>query len=117
MLDQMATLKGTTGIKVKSGPTSSEYYIGLDENVTPSNNLSVRKAVLYAVNTSEITQSATFGYGIVLKSVIAPTIESYTPAFQNYTFNVTSWLFLPEKDRLPEVQCARVHFPNPQHFL
>ncbi len=88
-LDQMATLKGTTGIKVKSGPTSSEYYIGLDENVTPFNNLSVRKAVLYAVNTSEITQYSTFGYGIVLKSVIAPTIESYTPAFQNYTFNVT----------------------------
>ncbi len=88
-LDQISTLKGSAGVKVKSGPTSSEYYIGLDQNVTPFNNLSVRKAVLYAVNTSEITQFSTFGYGIPIKSVIAPTIESYIPAFQNYTFNVT----------------------------
>lgn len=88
-LEQIPTLQKTAGIKVKAGPTSSEYYIGLDENVTPFNNLSIRKAMLYAVNATQITEYSTFGYGIPLESVIAPTIESYTPTFAQYQYNVT----------------------------
>jgi len=88
-LDQMATLKNYSSIRVEAGPTSSEYYIGLDENVTPFNNVDVRKAIEYAVNTTQLTEYSTFGYGIVIHSVIAPTIESYIPAFENYTYNLT----------------------------
>ena len=88
-LQQMPTIQKTSGLKVKAGPTSSEYYIGLDENVTPFNNLSVRKAMLYAINATQITEFATSGYGIPLESVIAPTIESYTPSFSQYRYNLT----------------------------
>ncbi len=88
-LNEMSTVKNYTGVKIKAGPTSSEYYIGLDQNVTPFGNLDVRKAIEYAVNTTNLTQYSTFGYGIGIKSVIAPTIESYTPAFKNYTTNLT----------------------------
>ena len=88
-LDQMNNLKNYTNVKVKSGPTSSEYYIGLDENVTPFNNLSVRKAIEYAVNASVLTAHSTFGYGTTIYSGMAPTIEAYTPAFKMYQQNVT----------------------------
>ncbi|GGM77217.1 diguanylate phosphodiesterase [Thermogymnomonas acidicola] len=88
-LNQMSTLSNYTNLKVKAGPTSSEYYIGLDENVTPFNNLDVRKAIEYAVNATQLTQFSTFGYGLPIQSVIAPTIESYIPAFKNYTQNLT----------------------------
>lgn len=88
-LSEMSTLQTYSNVKVKAGPTSSEYYVGLDENTTPFQNLDVRKAIEYAVNTTAITNYSTFGYGIPLKSVIAPTIESYFPAFANYTYNLT----------------------------
>ncbi len=88
-LQQMSTVKNYSGVKVKAGPTSSEYYVGLDENVTPFNNLSVRKAMEYALNTTAITQYSLFGYGVTIKSAMSPTIEAYTPAFKNYTYNMT----------------------------
>ncbi len=88
-LDQIGNLKNYTNVKVKSGPTSSEYYIGMDENVTPFNNLSVRKAVEYAVNASVLTAHSTFGYGTPIYSGMAPTIEDYKPYFNMYKQNVT----------------------------
>lgn len=88
-LDQMSTVANYTNVTVKAGPTSSEYYIGLDQNVTPFNNLSVRKAVEYALNVSQIVKYSTFGFGVKLESVISPTIESYIPAFQNYSYNLS----------------------------
>ncbi|MCL4448009.1 MAG: ABC transporter substrate-binding protein, partial [Candidatus Thermoplasmatota archaeon] len=78
-LDQMNTIKNYTNLKVEAGPTSSEYYIGLDENVTPFNNVDVRKAIEYAVNVSDLVYYSTFGYGVPLKDVMAPSIESYIP--------------------------------------
>ena len=86
---QMASLATYKNVQVSSGPTSSEYYIGLDENVTPFNNTLVRQAMEYAVNQTKLVQDSTYGFGIPIKSVIAPTIESYTPAFSNYTYNPT----------------------------
>lgn len=88
-LDQMNTIKNYTNLKVEAGPTSSEYYIGLDENVTPFNNVDVRKAIEYAVNVSDLVYYSTFGYGVPLKDVMAPSIESYIPAFANYTYNLS----------------------------
>lgn len=88
-LDQMSTVKNYSNVQVKAGPTSSEYYIGLDENMTPFKNLSVRKAMEYALNTTQITKYSTFGYGVQIESAMSPTIEAYTPAFKNYTYNLT----------------------------
>ena len=88
-LDQIGNLKNYTNVKVKSGPTSSEYYIGLDENVTQFANLSVRKAIEYAVNASVITAHSTFGYGTPIFSGMAPTIEDYKPYFKNYSQNLS----------------------------
>ncbi len=89
-LSEMSTVQGYSNVKVKAGPTSSEYYVGLDENTTPFQNLDVRKAIEYAVNVSDVTNYSTYGYGIPLKSVMASSIESYIPAFQNYTYNLTT---------------------------
>ncbi|MDS0256890.1 ABC transporter substrate-binding protein [Thermoplasmatales archaeon AK] len=88
-LDQMSTLKNYTNINIEAGPTSSEYYIGLDENVSPFNNLDVRLAIEYAVNRTQLTQYSTFGYGLPIQSAMAPTIEGYIPAFKNYTLNLS----------------------------
>ena len=88
-LAQINTVRNYSNVKVISGPTSSEWYIGLDENVTPFNNLDVRKAIEFAVNPAQLTQYSTFGFGIPIKSVIAPTVESYIPAFKNYTQNLS----------------------------
>ncbi|MEM3675491.1 MAG: ABC transporter substrate-binding protein [Thermoplasmataceae archaeon] len=100
-LDQMSTLKNYPNIKIEAGPTSSEYYIGMDENVTPFNNLDVRLAVEYAVNTINLTKYSTFGFGLPIKSAIAPTIESYIPAFQNYTQNLTKAKYYLSKSPYP----------------
>jgi len=88
-LDEMSTIASTSGLKVKAGPTSSEYYIGMDENVTPFNNTDVRIAINYAVNVSQLTANSVFNYGIPLYDTMAPTIEAYIPAFKNYTYNLS----------------------------
>jgi ABC-type transport system substrate-binding protein len=46
-------------------------------------------AIALTTNTSALTAYSTFGYGIPIHSVIASTIESYTPTFANYTFNTS----------------------------
>ncbi len=88
-VDQMSAVKNYTNVKVKAGPTSSEYYIGLDENMTPFDNLSVWKAIEYAVNASLQTAHSTFGYGTPIYSGMAPTIEDYKPYFNMYQQNIT----------------------------
>ena len=84
---QMSSLATYKNVQVSSGPTSSEYYIGLDENVTPFNNTLVRQAMEFATNQTELVKYSTYGFGIPIQSVIAKSIESYTPAFKNYSFN------------------------------
>jgi len=86
-LDEMKTVKNYTNVKIDTSPTSSEYYIGMDENVSVLKNLDVRQAIEYALNRTTLVYESTFGYGIPLQSVIAPSVADYTPAFQNYTFN------------------------------
>ena len=86
---QLSTVRNYSGVQVSAGPTSSEYYIGLDENVTPFNNTLVRQAMIYATNQTDIVSHSTYGTGIPIHSVIAPTIESYYNAFANYSYNPT----------------------------
>ena len=86
-LEEMNTVKNYTKVKIDTSPTSSEYYIGMDENVSVLQNLDVRQAIEYALNRTTIVDQSTFGYGIPLQSVIAPSVQDYTPAFENYTFN------------------------------
>lgn len=82
--------KNNTNVKLSVSPTSSEWYIGLNENMTPFHNLSMRKAVNYAVNASNIVKHSTFGYGVQLQSVIAPSIEAYNKsAWLQYEQNLT----------------------------
>lgn len=101
-LSQMSSLKNYTNLKIKSGPTSSEFYIGMCENVTPFDNLSVRKAIEYAVNTTALTNYSTYGFGLPIKSVMAPSIEAYTPAFQNYTLNLSKARFYLNQSAYPK---------------
>ena len=88
-LNEISTVKNYSNVKIDIAPTSSEYYVGFDQNVTPLNNLDLRMAIEYAVNRSQLVQYSTFGYAVPLQSVIAPSVSGYYPSFENYTQNLT----------------------------
>jgi peptide/nickel transport system substrate-binding protein len=65
------------------GSTSGAWWIYLDQNVFPFNNLSVREAIAHAVNYEQIIQQAFGGYGSQWVGPVPPAYPYYNP--QNLT--------------------------------
>ena len=63
----ISTLKGHSNLIVQADPTvygstSGSWWIYLDQNVAPFNNLSVREAITHAINYTQIISQAFGGY-------------------------------------------------------
>jgi peptide/nickel transport system substrate-binding protein len=62
------------------GSTSGSWWIYLDQNAYPFNNLSVRAAVAHAVNYDQIIQQAFGGYASQWVGPVPPAYPYYNPA-------------------------------------
>jgi peptide/nickel transport system substrate-binding protein len=72
------------------GSTSGSWWIYLDQNVFPFNNLSVRAAIAHAVNYNQIIQQAFGGYANQWVGPVPPPYPDYNPAnLSPYQYNLT----------------------------
>ncbi len=72
------------------GSTSGSWWIYMNQSVFPFNNLSVREAIVHAINYPQIIQDAFGGYGTQWVGPVPPAYPYYNP--QNlppYQYNLT----------------------------
>ena len=62
------------------GSTSGSWWIYLNQNVAPFNNLSVREAIAHAINYPQIIAEAFGGYAIRWVGPVPPAYPYYNPA-------------------------------------
>ncbi len=72
------------------GATSGSWWIYLNQNIFPFNNLSVRAAIAHAVNYDQIIQQAFGGYGSTWVGPVPPSYPYYNPSnLTPYQYNLT----------------------------
>jgi peptide/nickel transport system substrate-binding protein len=87
-------LKGNPCVTVQPlpdiyGATGGSWWIYLNQNVFPFNNLSVREAIAHAVDYNQIIQLAFGGYATQWVGPVPPSYPYYNPAgLANYSFNL-----------------------------
>ncbi len=91
------TLKGQSNLIVSEDPivygaTSGSWWIYLDQNVAPFDNLSVREAITHAIDYSQIINQAFGGYATQWVGPVPPSYpydNAATANLPNYAYNLT----------------------------
>jgi peptide/nickel transport system substrate-binding protein len=72
------------------GSTAGAWWIYMNQNTPPFNNISVRKAVVHAINYDRIIQVAFGGYGTRWVGPVPPEYPNYNPdGLTPYKYNLT----------------------------
>ncbi len=72
------------------GATSGSWWVFMNQSVFPFNNLSVREAIVHAINYQSIIQNAFGGYGSQWVGPVPPSYPYYNPQnLPNYAYNLT----------------------------
>jgi peptide/nickel transport system substrate-binding protein len=72
------------------GATAGSWWIYMDQNAAPFNNLSVREAVVHAINYPEIIQDAFGGYAQQWVGPVPPSYPDYNPThLANYSYDLS----------------------------
>lgn len=87
-------LQGISGVTVQAlptvyGATSGSWWIYMNQNTPPFNNLSVREAIAHAINYTQIIQQAFGGYGTQWVGPVPPSYPYYNPqSLAPYAYNL-----------------------------
>lgn len=87
-------LNGVSGVTTQAlptvyGATSGSWWIYMNQNTYPFNNLSVREAIAHAINYTQIIQQAFGGYATQWVGPVPPSYPYYNPgALQPYQYNL-----------------------------
>ena len=83
---QIETLEhGPVTVSVVEQP--SVYYVTLNNGKAPFDDVRVRKALNYAVDTQAIIKAVVGGYATKATGIIAPSIQGYTDDVAKYTYD------------------------------
>ncbi|HYK93470.1 MAG TPA: ABC transporter substrate-binding protein [Thermoplasmata archaeon] len=87
-------LQGVSCVTVQAlptvfGATAGSWWIYMNQNTYPFNNLSVREAIVHAINYQQIIQDAFGGYAEQWVGPVPPSYPDYNPTnLPNYTYNL-----------------------------
>lgn len=101
-LKDMADLAKDPNVQVLQAPSINIFYIAINTQRKPFNDVRVRQALNYAINKENLIRYVQFGYGRQLKSPIPEGMPGYDPSFWHYEYN-------PEKAKQ---LLAQAGYPN-----
>ena len=82
---QDETHQGKYGLISKSG--LNIVYVGMNQGVPPFDNLSVRQAINYAVDTDTIVKTITKRGATPIKGILPPGVAGFDPEFRGYGYD------------------------------
>ncbi len=91
----VAELQGVACVTVKAlptvfGATAGSWWIYMNQNTYPFNNLSVREAVVHSIDYQTMIQDAFGGYATQWVGPVPPSYPDYNPTnLPNYSYNPT----------------------------
>ena len=81
-------LKGNDKVVVHEQPSNAVRWFFINTNVEPTNNIDVRKAIAYALDTQGLTNAVFGEHAIPATSFFAPNIMGHTSDLELYNYNV-----------------------------
>ncbi len=81
-------LAGNSDVKVVEQPSNSVRWFFMNTNVEPTNDINVRKAIAYALDTEILTYAVFGDHAIAATSFLAPNIMGHTEDLETYAYNV-----------------------------
>lgn len=85
--DDLQSVKDNKGLQVIEQPGMHTWYLVLNCQQPPFNDVRVRQAVNYAINKKAIVDNILQGTGTLAKNILPPVIWSYTDDIQQYDYN------------------------------
>ena len=85
--DDLQRVKENEDLQVLEQPGMHTWYLVMNNQVAPFNDVRVRQAVNYAVNKQAIVDNILQGTGTVAKNILPPVIWGYTEDVQDYSYN------------------------------
>ncbi|NLK00070.1 MAG: ABC transporter substrate-binding protein [Clostridia bacterium] len=85
--DDLQRLKDNEDLLVAEQPGMHTWYLALNCQREPFDNVKVRQAANYAINKKDIVDNILMGTGVEAKNILPPVIWSYTEDVQDYSYN------------------------------
>ncbi|RDI74350.1 ABC-type dipeptide transport system periplasmic component [Gaiella occulta] len=87
----IATIKGSSKLKVLDRPAFNVGYVGLNQSIPPMNNILVRRAVAYGLDRNAVVKSFYSGRGEVADQFLPPLVVGFAKS------GVPQYKYDPEK--------------------
>lgn len=85
--DDLQSLKDNADLLVVEQPGMHTWYLSLNCQQAPFNDIRVRQAASYAINKAAIVDNILKGTGVLAKNLLPPLIWGYTDDVQDYSYN------------------------------
>ncbi len=85
--DDLQRLKDSEDLLVVEQPGMHTWYLSLNCQLAPFDNVKVRQAANYAINKGSIVDNILKGTGVLAKNLLPPLIWSYTDDVHDYSYN------------------------------
>jgi len=82
------SLEGEPGLKILQVPDTTCHYLGMNQKKAPFDNLSVRRAVNYAIPIQAILPNVLYGYGAQMKSPVPSLTPSHLGDYSPYRHDI-----------------------------
>ena len=87
---------------IVSGPRVGTYYMSINQQIPPFDNIKVREAMMYAIDRQTLIDKLYYGTGVPAKGILAPGLAGYNPDLPGFPYD-------PEKAK---ALLAEAGFPN-----
>ena len=85
-VQQVESLTGDDSINLTVAPSTDYWYLAMNENRAPWNDVRVRQAVAYAIDRDAILQATTYGTG-VLNQLAIPEQSGWYTEYHKYSYD------------------------------
>ncbi len=73
--------------QIVSGPRVGTYYMSINQQIPPFDNIKVREAMMYAIDRQTLIDKLYYGTGVPAKGILAPGLAGYNPDLPGFPYD------------------------------